>query len=151
MSLLRHRWARSPSSFQNWKTRHHHSTTSTRQYSSRALMVSRHSSLIWPTSHFREGRFPDRFKIAQVTPLIKNDGLDVNDPANYRPISNLNTISKIIERLCLARLTPHIAATGHFQPVAICLQKASTALWKQRCWRYWTTSTGLSMIGDRQY
>ena len=48
---------------------------------------------------FSEGRFPDRFKVAQVTPLIKKEGLDVNDPANYRPISNLNTILKIIETL----------------------------------------------------
>ena len=72
---------------------------------------------------FREGRFPDRFKIAQVTPLIKKDGLDVKDPANYRPISNLNTISKIIERLCLARLTPHIAATGHFNPLQSAYRK----------------------------
>ena len=66
---------------------------------------------------FVEGRFPDRFKIAQVTPLLKKDGLDVDDPANYRPISNLNTISKVIERLCLARILPHVAATGRFNPL----------------------------------
>ena len=63
---------------------------------------------------FAEGRFPDRFKVAQVTPLIKKEGLDSTDPANYRPISNLNTISKVIERLCLARVLPHVAATGRF-------------------------------------
>ena len=82
---------------------------------------------------FVEGRFPDRFKIAQVTPLIKKDGLDANEPANYRPISNLNTISKIIERLCLARLTPHIAATGHFNPLQSAYRKhhsTETALLK---------------------
>ena len=43
---------------------------------------------------FQEGRFPSQFKRAQVTPLIKHDGLDTSDPANYRPISNLNTISR---------------------------------------------------------
>ncbi len=32
---------------------------------------------------FTDGRFPDRFKVAQVTPLIKKEGLDSNDPANY--------------------------------------------------------------------
>ena len=82
---------------------------------------------------FTEGRFPDRFKTAQVTPLIKKDGLDANDPANYRPISNLNTISKIIERLCLARLTPHIAATGQFNPMQSAYRKhhsTETALLK---------------------
>jgi hypothetical protein len=70
---------------------------------------------------FAVGRLPDRFKVAQVTPLLKKGGLDASDPANYRPISNLNTISKIIERLRLARLTPHVAATGHFNQ----LQSAS--------------------------
>jgi hypothetical protein len=66
---------------------------------------------------FAEGCFPDRFKVAQITPLLKKDGLNANDPANYRPISNINTISKIVERLCLARLTQHIAATGQFNPL----------------------------------
>jgi len=82
---------------------------------------------------FAEGRFPDGFKTAQVTPLIKKDGLDANDPANYRPISNLNTISKIIERLCLVRLTPHVAATGQFNPLQSAYRKhhsTETALLK---------------------
>ena len=88
---------------------------------------------------FKEGRFPDRFKIAQITPLIKKDGLDANDPANYRPISNLNTISKIIERLCLTRLAPHIAATGHFNPLQSAYRK------------YHSTETALLKILDDLY
>ena len=82
---------------------------------------------------FEEGRFPDQFKTAQVTPLIKKDGLDANDPANYRPISNLNTISKIIERLCLARLLPHVAATGRLNQLQSAYRKhhnTETALLK---------------------
>ena len=43
---------------------------------------------------FREEDFLDRFKKAQVTPLIKKTGLDPEIPANYRPISNLVTISQ---------------------------------------------------------
>src|SRR5664279_1281288 len=46
---------------------------------------------------FDQGQFPVQFKEAQVTPLLKKVGLDVTDPASYRPLSNLNTISKIIE------------------------------------------------------
>ena len=82
---------------------------------------------------FNEGRFPGNFKLAQVTPLLKKAGLDAIDPANYRPISNLNTISKIIERLCLARLVPHVAATGNFNPLQSAYRKqhsTETALLK---------------------
>jgi len=82
---------------------------------------------------FAEGRFPGQFKLAQVTPLLKKIGLDATDPANYCPISNLNTISKIIERLVLARLLPHIAATGNFNPLQSAYRKqhsTETALLK---------------------
>ncbi len=63
---------------------------------------------------FAEGCFPRRFKQAQVTPLLKKVGMDVDDPASYRPISNLNTISKIIERLALSRLRLQIIQSENF-------------------------------------
>ena len=44
---------------------------------------------------FSEGRFPDNFKQASVTPLLKGRSLDKSVPSNYRPISNLNFISKV--------------------------------------------------------
>ena len=46
---------------------------------------------------FSQGWFPAQFKLVQVSPLLKKAGMDVNDPASFRPISNLNTNSKIIE------------------------------------------------------
>ncbi|MCI0560555.1 MAG: reverse transcriptase domain-containing protein, partial [Nitrososphaera sp.] len=82
---------------------------------------------------FSEGCFPDQFKQAQVTPLIKKAGLDETDPSNYRPISNLNTIGKIIERVCLARILPHVASTGNFSPLQSAYRKShstETALLK---------------------
>src|SRR5271163_4291895 len=82
---------------------------------------------------FAEGRFPVQFKLAQVTPLLKKVDLDVSDPVNYCPISNLNTISKIIERLCLARLIQHIAPTENFNPLHFAYRKqhsTETALLK---------------------
>lgn len=63
---------------------------------------------------FEQGRFPTQFKQAQITPLLKKAGMDINDPASYRPISNLNTISKIVERLALARLRPQITESVNF-------------------------------------
>jgi hypothetical protein len=67
---------------------------------------------------FRSGSFPTKFRIAQITPLLKKRGLEENDPSSYRPISNLNTISKVLERLVLTRLTSHSnesAAIDSFQ------------------------------------
>src|SRR5208282_6379521 len=63
---------------------------------------------------FTEGVFPKLFKGAQVTPLLKHAGLDTNNPSNFRPISNLNTISKLIERLVLTRLRSHITRSTNF-------------------------------------
>ena len=63
---------------------------------------------------FSEGRFPTKFKSASVTPLLKSDHLDKTAPASYRPISNLNFISKILERLFLQRFQPHILASPNF-------------------------------------
>jgi hypothetical protein len=57
---------------------------------------------------FEEGVFPSRFKVASVTPLLKKKGLDSDNVANYRPISNLHTISKIVERLFLSRVVSHV-------------------------------------------
>ena len=37
-------------------------------------------------------------------------------PSNYRPISNLHNISKILERLLLARVQDHIISSTNFNP-----------------------------------
>jgi hypothetical protein len=63
---------------------------------------------------FSHGLFPAQFKLAQVSPLLKKAEMDVNDPASFRPISNLNTISKVIERLALTRLRPQITESINF-------------------------------------
>jgi len=54
------------------------------------------------------------FKQATVTPLLKKPSLDASDPKNYRFISNLNTLSKVLERLSLSRLSPHISSSSTF-------------------------------------
>jgi len=60
------------------------------------------------------GKFPARFKSAQVLPLLKKAGLDRLMPVNYRPISNLSTVSRVLERLVLARLRPHLTNSKNF-------------------------------------
>lgn len=56
-----------------------------------------------------EGVFPQPFKHALVTPLLKKYNLPAQDLSSYRPISNLNFISKIIERIIHNRLTTHLS------------------------------------------
>ena len=72
---------------------------------------------------FTSGSFPSSFKSAIITPLLKKPGLDPSDPASYRPISNLNSISKILERLALTRLQPHITASSSFDSLQSAYRK----------------------------
>jgi len=60
------------------------------------------------------GKFTARFKSAKVLLLLKKMGLDRSLPVNYRPISNLLTVSKVLERLLLARLRPHLTISKNF-------------------------------------
>jgi hypothetical protein len=55
-----------------------------------------------------ENTFPSSFKLAMITPLLKKANLSPDDLANYRPISNLNFLSKLLERLISSRLLLHL-------------------------------------------
>ena len=63
---------------------------------------------------FSTGTFPSIFKKAQDLPLLKKPNLDPTSPANYRPISNFSIMSKLLERLLLSRLRPHITTSSNF-------------------------------------
>ena len=55
-----------------------------------------------------EGLVPDGLKQAVVTPLIKKASLPVEDLKNYRPVSGLSFISKLVERVVAKQLVDHI-------------------------------------------
>ena len=74
-----------------------------------ALLIAR-----FATHSFSDGSFPSSYKTASVTPLLKKNDLDRDNPANFRPISNLHTISKILERLFLSRFTAHVESSPNF-------------------------------------
>ena len=54
---------------------------------------------------FQEGIFPAQLKIAKVIALYKSG--KQNDPNNYRPISLLNTISKVFEKVAASQVTEY--------------------------------------------
>ena len=58
----------------------------------------------------REGRLPSSQKHAVVTPLLKKFGLDPDELKNYRPVSNLTFVSKLVERTVAARLVTYFDA-----------------------------------------
>lgn len=59
---------------------------------------------------FNFGVFPPSEKKAVIRPLLKKSGLDRENLANYRPVSNLTLLSKIIEVAILEQLGPYLEA-----------------------------------------
>ena len=59
---------------------------------------------------------PTSFKKAVVTPLIKKPTLDPDTLGNYRSVSNLSFVSKILEKVVSERLKAHKTAEGLFEP-----------------------------------
>lgn len=55
-----------------------------------------------------EGVFPFTFKTAYVSPLLKKSSLCKEDMKNYRPVSNLSFISKLLEKLVASRIKTHM-------------------------------------------
>ena len=77
------------------------------------LLKSCLDSLIIPITNIvnlslSEGTFPNSFKSAVVRPLLKKHNLPIDDLSSYRPISNLNFISKVLERIIHSRINNHL-------------------------------------------
>ena len=54
------------------------------------------------------GNFHHTLKESVISPILKKPTLDKDELSNYRPISNLSLISKIIERVVKSRLSDHL-------------------------------------------
>ena len=63
-------------------------------------------------SSLSTGIFPCQFKEAVVIPLLKKKNLDHDVLKNYRPVSNLPFISKVLERIVLVQLQDHLRANN---------------------------------------
>ena len=60
------------------------------------------------------GTFPQCFKSALVTPILKKRCLDHNDLNKYRPVSNLCFIAKILEKLVLSQVSSYLNSHNHY-------------------------------------
>ena len=59
-----------------------------------------------------EGIFQSSFKQALVQPLLKKPSLSTDDLNNVRSISNLNFISKILEKVVASRIQSHLSSNS---------------------------------------
>ena len=57
-----------------------------------------------------QGQFPTMMKLAEVVPLFKSK--DPSIETNYRPISLLTTMSKILEKVVYTRVYKFLNVTG---------------------------------------
>ena len=78
-----------------------------------ALELSSFLALIFNKS-LSKGVVPISQKTAVIHPRLKKAGLDPHIPANYRPISNLTFISKLLEKLVDSQLTHFLHQTNAF-------------------------------------
>jgi len=63
------------------------------------------------------GCFPSVFKQAVIRPLLKKSGLDVGEMKNFRPVSNLAFLSKLLERVVQCRLQAFLDSNDMMPPV----------------------------------
>ena len=56
----------------------------------------------------KNGIFPNPFKQAIVTPLLKKSTLSKEDLKSYRPVSGLSFLSKLVERIVAAQIRSHM-------------------------------------------
>ena len=63
-----------------------------------------------------EGIFPQIFKNAHVIPLLKKSSLSKDDMKNYRPVSNLCFLSKLVEKVVVSRIQSNLTASNASNP-----------------------------------
>ena len=61
---------------------------------------------------FEEGIVPSNLKKAIIRPVIKKPSLDPENISNYRPVSNLSFLSKVLEKAVNVRLDKHLEANN---------------------------------------
>ena len=60
---------------------------------------------------------PACLKMAVITPILKKPSLCVNSLKNFRPISNLPFLGKVIEKVVAAQLSSHLSLHGIHDPM----------------------------------
>ena len=70
---------------------------------------------------FQQGKFPSVLKKSVITPIFKQG--DRTNVSNYRPISLISNIAKIIEKCIKVRLLEHLNKFKIIAPFSIWFQR----------------------------
>ena len=65
----------------------------------------------------RDSLMSKSLKTALIRPLLKKTVLDSDILKNYRPVSNLTFISKVIEKVASGSLNEHLIKNSMFDPL----------------------------------
>ena len=65
----------------------------------------------------QEGTVPKSLKHALVTPILKKDDMDPNILSNFRQVSNLACLAKILEKAINNRLDGYLTANKLYDPL----------------------------------
>jgi hypothetical protein len=84
-------------------------TSLAKQYIDDKLGVVIHNII---SKSLKEETVPNCFKKIMIRPLLQGSSLDFNSLSNYRPISNIQFISKILEKVVATRLVDHMNKNG---------------------------------------
>ena len=81
------------------------------------MMRSCHSALVTAfktviSLSLSTGSIPEDLKIASLRPLLKNSNSDCKQFSNFRPVSNLKFLSKLVEKSVIAQLNNCLTVNG---------------------------------------
>ena len=66
---------------------------------------------------FSQGIFLDCLKTSHIIPVLKKGKTDKNELPQYRPISNIPLLSKILEKCALIQLQEHLESNDLLKPL----------------------------------
>ena len=72
----------------------------------------------------KSGSMPSKLKEAVLKPLLKKTNLDQTEFKNYRPVSNLSFLSKIIEKAVALQLTSYLEDNHLYEPLQSAYKKS---------------------------
>ena len=87
-------------------------------------------------SSLSTGTFPESLKHAVISPVIKKQSLNLHELKNYRPVSNIPYLSKIIERHAVDNIARHMTENNLEEPLQSAYRPAhstESALLKVKC------------------